>query len=768
MNVSHATDVTGCMNITSSDTYNLINNINDVQQVCFNVTSNDVIFDCNYYLINLTQMTGVVFNLNDINNITLQNCLISTDDNSMNVNNVTNLLVENFYISHQQNVAISNSENITIRNVTFNGTYYEDWEQPSISVGIDLLDTNNVLLQDITMYNVYDNSIQFVKSSGSGVHNITIKNVSIINEMENTNGYLLFSDGDDMLIENLYTYNVSYLRSYYVDNFTINNYTCNKTQDTCIRLENGINNSTLNILNSKFYLNDDYVQAGISSDGYGLHHNLIIENNEFYMSGNSDSKTAISSIIGDYILVRNNKFYMNDTNYPSTFFRGLWIDHFSNSTIEGNEFHNCNACVTGWYSPNLIVRNNTFDDNFKIGVEISENPNAYIEISNNTFKSTTYRGIRIEQDTNNSFINISNNKAINSGNIAYFLDVLYQWDIDLVDLGNLLINNNYIENYGGFFIRPYSINSINITNNNISLVDYGRYAILLSADLLNYSLISNNYIYTNPIKQQTGIYIYPIDFNYSFNNNYINNKEYLFYYKNCPSLIDLSSNSGVMFYCNNTKLKNGDLNGINFLGNNIEIENMKISNCRMCYILYTNNTIIKNSLCNNCLGNQFIQSFNDYLINSTINVGYCECSYYKQWWIDFITKNFKVPLIVDNIYEISPPYRMNLSELYVNESGTYNISEHNVKVKENKVYSSNLTTFLSDTNKVISVEVFSKLDTTIFSIYLPTINFVFILFILISIIPFLYLIFGFEFKVLYILILALIGLAVLSLLIGVM
>ncbi len=111
--ISHAvTYVNSCMNLdTSGETYVLTSDIDTDQPTCFNITANNVYFDCNDHVIEGIKMTDLhiywAIRASNVENVTVKNCIIRNWTDGLDLINVNN----------------SNFENLLIENLTWHGIY---------------------------------------------------------------------------------------------------------------------------------------------------------------------------------------------------------------------------------------------------------------------------------------------------------------------------------------------------------------------------------------------------------------------------------------------------------------------------------------------------------------------------------------------------------------------------------------------------------------------------------------------------------------------
>lgn len=163
--------VTNCMNISSSGTYVLINNVTS-PGTCFNITTSDVILDCNGYWINYSQtVTGFAVNISSVNNITLKNCNIVEGQGSTNARGIRLYDADNCTIfNNNVKTYKSSSYALDVWHYSNNNNFSYNTANASVALAVHLYDesinntfSNNVLISGtsdgISVDSTYNNTI---------------------------------------------------------------------------------------------------------------------------------------------------------------------------------------------------------------------------------------------------------------------------------------------------------------------------------------------------------------------------------------------------------------------------------------------------------------------------------------------------------------------------------------------------------------------------------------------------------------------------------
>lgn len=678
-NISYAVDVTECQEINESGYYELINDVNVTSiETCFNITTDNVIFNCNHNKIFSSDGITVLFYNEPTfsnSNFTIYNCNVEnidkfiymSDVNSLNVYNINLIEVNNGIVLEQ---VFRENSNIRIENLT-SVSYCEPEEcwNTGTSEQIYINPTAGYRNTDIYLKNIYINGstrpIYTSMTSDTYFYNITIENH----------------------IETAITM-LSYGNHYY----------------------------------EKINISDTYVENDVSvcyaQDGWG-ESNTTLKDFYCYFNGNAG---GIDIIISKDIMLDNVTISGSGTG------TGIIIDSNEYTTMKDIKLSNLNSGISLIISSNnTSIMNSDFTD-ISAGCINLGNTLSNVSVIGNNFTNCTY-GIRT--------INFD------------YLDYL------------LIENNTFNSNRFSVYLTEDKISEIHIKNNEIKMYS-GRYGILIDSDT-DLSYVTDNKVFLNTSLQQNPFY-FDIEkyYNLTFKDNVVDNREYLYYYDNCPPVIDLSGKSGIIAHCNDTII--GNLNGNSYMtyGNNVTGYNIITNNCRMCLIMGGYNQTLRDAGCNNCLSNQLFSYDTIRWINVSAVESVFDGTLIKEWYVNIRTSdNSRLKIYVDNEYKGISPIMLILPQKIVNITGEYDISNHSFKA-EGKGYKSELKYYVINNNKDIVLEVENVVGVTTYQVAIPIINNIFIIFLLLIAVPILYKVFGKELMILYLLILAMVVLMLLS------
>ena len=688
-------DINSCQIIDTPGNYTLTRNLNGSDfnlTGCFNITSSNVLLDCNnYYLKNTTLISTPVIYAENIYNVSVQNCNISTYilsyGSGIEFLNVTNSTIKNNTIhSNSYGVYLSSSSNNLILGNNFKLNYYE-------GVWISLDSDNNQIINNTANSSLYG---VFIYTSS----NNTLKGNNFFNSSYNfaISGESFSHFNHNIDLSNSINY---YSKIYY--NISVNNFVFdmasspNASSVYCINCSN-ITARNINLSRNYYGLfmfnstNSSIYNLTVNSNYYGISilygsNNLITNNSINFCS--SDSGISLSH-------VSNNTLYNNTLKMNGV---GISFDSSSNNYVFKNNVSN--SSVGGIYlssSDNNTLLNNLIKNSLNSGISLSSS--MYNNLSNNNASSNT-NGISISESSMNRLIN-------NTANSNKYGAMLSASGISLyLSYDNVLINNTAMFNTNGIYLTESSNNTIS----NLVSFDSDRDGIHFSNSFSNNLFYSNSsssgyygiYMNSNSNKNNftgniiTDNYYEGVYLDSSYNNTFFGNRVnsnymgFLFSYSsdnnsiinnsinsNDGSGILLSSSSGNYvsnntlnlndygFYLESDSLQNNFLNNsiwnctstdygciyISGANNNtFSGDKINVSATNLIYLKATNNTrfedltltgAVKNDtyLVANYLGEV---SFNNIFVNTSYNQSkeYVESGsqLLRKWYLDVINFN---------------------------------------------------------------------------------------------------------------------------------
>jgi parallel beta-helix repeat protein len=201
-------NISSCPIMDSSGSYRLINNItNSTAPACINITASNVILDCQGYSINgannlNTQGIKIAPSSGSINNITIQNCIITGWDKGIGIfAGASGVVINNntFRLNYGSEASAIHIENTTGINITNNNA-----SGNGAVPGIYFYNVNSSLIQNNTA-NSNQHGIQLVSSNSNTItdntansntnHGIYLSSSSNYNNITNNNANSNTQDG---------------------------------------------------------------------------------------------------------------------------------------------------------------------------------------------------------------------------------------------------------------------------------------------------------------------------------------------------------------------------------------------------------------------------------------------------------------------------------------------------------------------------------------------------------------------------------------------
>ena len=357
-----STEISGCMNITSTGTWNLTANLigNQSNGICIDIQADNVTLDCNGWNIAGNE-SGITYGIyaNGRNNTTILNC------------NVLNYSYVGYYF---ENSNFTNLTNNTAYNNTLSGIYI--WSS-----------TNNTLTDNTFFNNTNGYAMRIESTINTTITNNTVNN--------NAHGIYLISSSDIDLYNNTAYNNTGY-------GININgNSNCTLTNNTAHNNSNGIFLSSSS--NSTLTNNTAYNNMGSGIDLY-YSPNSTLTNNIAYNNGNGIVLDSSSNST-----LTNNIAYNNALSSDSS---GIHLFSSPNNTLDNNMVYNNRFGIRLESTDNITLTNNTANNNTANGIHLFSS--NYSNLINNTANDNYYHGIVLASSSDNN--TLTNNTANNNNN----------------------------------------------------------------------------------------------------------------------------------------------------------------------------------------------------------------------------------------------------------------------------------------------------------------------------------------------------------------
>ena len=610
-----ATDISACQTFSTSDTYNLTQNIS-AAGTCFTVGAHDVTLTCNGFYVtygNTAATQGSGISNVGYNNLTVNNCTFVQGAGTINkvgvwIQDGNNTQILNSNVTSTSGYAIffgsASATNNTVNNtkihswqnigVYLNKTSYNTISNNVFNGGNDANDRAVYIFNDSNYNVVYNNTIYNSSGYSIGIEGNTAGTGSNYNNISNN------------VVRSLLTYAV-YANAANNNNILYNN--INSTTTSTVDFYSSESNN--------FSYNN--VSAGNAGGDYGILFDTNANNNFIFnnvigstgsviaftaaqSTGNNFSSNSLNSTqeYGMYLLSGDNLYIWNnsiETGATAATFYGIYMDAVTNTIIHSNYIRQRSATAGEglrlYRSSNTnTVYNNTFNVSAGVGITLYTTVSGN-NITLNTINSTT-GGIQFSTlaasntaDSNNitvfngyafSFVSSSNNNNIwnnVAGERTYGATISSSTGMNFTNntfnsLANIAINlasgasNNYFGNNtflagngGGSYVITATANSGNTFRNNI-LTSYFGTAIYLQTSVSGFLFDSNNITSnasgTQAISMTTSVY-----WNNFTNNNITSQTSYAVLLQT-----DASNNS----FTNNTIFSNSSI-GVGVLGGSV-------------------------------------------------------------------------------------------------------------------------------------------------------------------------------------------------------
>ena len=616
------TNVSSCQDITSSGTYNLVNDLTLDNPYCFENIVSNVIFDCNGFTIDGDN--GNIFeSSDDIDNLEIRNCNILNSDETFSFSG-------DFINSKFININVTNSDSRIFDIIFLNNNLIENVYVEANYVKFDL-DNNNQIKNsvffaddiDLILWNtnyIFNNSFQ-VDANTLKIDIEEDGNTMYKNVFNYTFSNFYFGGGISNFLS--YNYQEGMVGNYWTD-FTCYNSTVRGDYQVCTNPNNFSFDGRVDTAPIVFETLPEPTNSGGSSGGGGS-------------GGGSSGSSGGSS--NNLVNVTTCVNYNND-NINSikeyTFNNDLNIEESGCLMFTGfNHRINCNGNTI--YSNNNINGAIRFRDAENIEIKncnfVSEGYSHVLDVDNSI--SILFENISIIGETSQNFWN-SNNITFNNN----FFDV-QSLSFDNVD--GIIFNNNYINTAG----LSFDESNLNSYNNKMIVYGYSNWVADSSINSIN--------------DEFRGYKIIPVNSFFEFENSIFKNVRFVPGFElNSFKGFNLSVLDSELFFddnfnfinISNTKL---NLTDISFsdgaLFNNVTIYDSKfpkIVNTESCQFNFNDFSYEDNNI--ELIDNTYSNSFNDLLESNLGNKIFCgvENTTFENFKIENNFSNYIVQVINTN------------------------------------------------------------------------------------------------------------------------
>lgn len=366
---------------------------------CFNITTNDVIFDCGGYTLHGNSYTRNNWTIlaHNVNNVTIQNCNLKNWTWAIEFDNVNNSVIKTTNIFNTTDISKEDvyaygihidgkSENLTIENVNITIVNATSTTKADCfsgdSIGISISDGHNISLFNTTIDNVHGQRQGFQEdpytcNSNSrptlgyniknAAYNATFYNLSLLNGRDS-----------------FYTQNV--------DNITI------------------IDASFINV---------SLYGLVMSSTDYSFASDIRLDRSYYGIVVGSSSNTTMHNII-----INNSVIGIDVGNSQNIEIENVLFENMTNTKIPQGNFLEIESYYYGKAS-NITFRGNCYTDQLASGaIKISESINLNdIEVNNCSTAFFTTTSLMNTNITNVTINNVTNLTSLENGGKFYYINI---------------------------------------------------------------------------------------------------------------------------------------------------------------------------------------------------------------------------------------------------------------------------------------------------------------------------------------------------------
>ena len=650
-------NISRCGAIGDPGVYTLTGNILQAQvplKGCINITTSNVIFDCqNHYILNTSLNVSGIYagSESGITNVTVRNCNVTMPadgygiwfdrvNNSFIFNNTVDSNLWGIYTSNSSNNSIINNKGaynflaLILASSSGNNISFNNFSgQSYMNFGADLYFTGHGIgLSQSNLNSITSNNLS---EDGYGIEIVSSVQNNITNNYISIDGYgIVITNGSKNNISgNIADYNYVFgiiLQVNSSNNTVGNNSACYNLEPweyNGVSRGNGITVSTFsnynNVSNNNISSNlrmGIYVylseRNNLSGNNISLNRNGIEVDYSYY---NLIEGGSIINNIDDGITLYSNGYTFFDNVFVNTTsdFSGdgmMWIFNSSNNTFSDMFLDNNGSIISGFYTGSA---NNTFTN-------VSYNSSKeYVESGSSLIRKWYYQ-VYVNDSNGNSVID-ANVTAYNSSNAVEFSALtLYEGPVSpfsIMDLppegrtgfnqiteykntGNTStgINRTYASNYTIFAKKA----GVGIGNKFFNLTSFGT-------NVIDTLTINNNL---------SSCTVIDVSGSYSMSRNLLGAQ--------IPSTgcFNITS-SNVLLDCKGFYILNSSIEGVGiYAGSESGLTNITVKNCNVTmkntgsgvyFNLVNNSFIINNTLNSNAYGVTILGS-NNQIINNTVNL----------------------------------------------------------------------------------------------------------------------------------------------------
>lgn len=500
-------NISACQSLTTANEVYVLNQSVSSTGTCFTVTADNIILDCNGYIVNYSGTTaGYGVYANSANNFTVKNCYVNQTGNAAAINNSYAIFLDNSNYSTVYNLTIVTRGGSGTASQRYNIGVYANYSGytnltnntiitlGSRGAGIRLIYSDNTTVKSNNVttseYGAYALSTTSSNSATISFNNFTtllrlgygiVLAESVNSTVSNNNINTSQVSGVLLVGSSIQEFNHSIDTSNLVEGLPLN-YTFN-LQNALYQHENWTN--LYGEVLCGFCQNVTYYNISMGNDGFvlanssyvNLTENRVTTNNGFgilfypyswngIIESNNITTTGVYGA-GIWISIRGSANITNNrVNTTENTSQGItleWVNstNVSNNIVMTSGVESAGIVVGGATSAKNNITNNTIMTTGEYGYGIYSYASSNNEFSNNNITTSGLRGYAV-------LLNPANNNTFRGNRITTYADYGNGYRLANNSTNNIISDGN-ITTYGG--IHAWGLYSLGSNSNSIIIIN---------------------------------------------------------------------------------------------------------------------------------------------------------------------------------------------------------------------------------------------------------------------------------------------------------
>lgn len=473
-----------CSNYT---TINISTTLSANSFLCYNITANHTVFNCNNYsIIGSQYLNDSLIVSRNTNNVTIKDCKLENNSNAILFNNTANMTLTNIFFGNTrwlidannnlpEYVRLFSSNNVTINKINFSNINILNATGDCIvggySKAFNVLSSTNIFINNVTINNVSHIIIQDSDPEISGCQLVENEKHSFGKFSYNTNVFIntinintSYSDFDLVSNTNFSINNIIIKHnslSNIFDDTGSNNLIINNSNLVNANLESLFTN-TINLNIDNFFVNNSVITTGlikmVGGDNHSYNNISIINSNVIFIIQDITGLNFSNSLLQNVLIPApdSNMGILQVVSGVSNYLRNVrFINNNVTGTTNGVVFVGASSFI---YLINVSFINNT--DNVLYNYYSTN-----LTVLNSSFNNSPNNEITNKLGTNTLIVDTIFNKSkvvLTTGGEAYKVLVGYTVRVNLTDQDKIGLssNINITDRYGAFYGLTSTLNGM--------------------------------------------------------------------------------------------------------------------------------------------------------------------------------------------------------------------------------------------------------------------------------------------------------------------